>query len=173
MTLINTCERSVEFWQNESDASFLARGNFKLFIAHTVLSTDGQPITNLIWKCLKLNPRRTIAWEPIYGLNWCRGLPEKSGLWSSSDLDLSGTWQRCEVGHAYALSASGFWTASTDSTSSCLQVNRNEYKAGATEAVHVVLGLYDRKTSGFDPVYFSRRTVNLHVLMRTDIHRSY
>ncbi|KAJ5755462.1 hypothetical protein N7533_005005 [Penicillium manginii] len=153
MTLIKALDRIIEFWQNESDADWLIRANFELYIAHTVLNSEGQALTNLIWKNFEQSPRRMIAWEPIYGLNWCRGLPHKSGLWSNSDLDLSGTWQRCEVGQAFVLSASGFWAASTkDSDSKDLQITRNEYKASAKEAVYAVVGLYDRKTSGFDPV---------------------
>ncbi|KAJ5116587.1 hypothetical protein N7456_000935 [Penicillium angulare] len=153
MTLIKTLDRIIEFWQNDSDTDWLVRANFKLYIAHTVLNSEGQPLANLIWKSFERIPRRMIAWEPIYGLNWCRGLPHKSGPWSNSDLDLSGTWQRCDVGETFALSASGFWTASTkEPGSKHLQISRNEYKASVKEAVYVVIGLYDRKTSGFDPV---------------------
>lgn len=75
-------------------------------------------------------------------------------MWYDNDLELSGTWQRCEVGQAFALSASGFWTESTPQAGSeCLQISRNEYKTSDKEAVHIVIGLYDRKTSGFDPVF--------------------
>ncbi|KAJ6023930.1 hypothetical protein N7540_004727 [Penicillium herquei] len=154
MTLIKASDRVIEFWQNESDAVWLARANFELYIAHTVLNSEGHSLTNLIWKKLEQIPRRKIVWEPIYGLNWCRELPHTSGLWSNSDLDLSGTWQRCEVGQAFALSASGFWYASTkESDSKYLQISRNEYKGSAKEPVYAVIGLYDHKTSGFDPIF--------------------
>lgn len=153
MTIIKPLDRIVEFWQNEADADQLMRANFELYIAQGVLDSEGQPLTNVIWKIFEQSPRRTVLWEQVYGLNWCRELPRQNGTWYDNDLELSGTWQRCQVGQAFALSASGFWTSSpTQGVSKCLQISQNEYKASDKEGVYIVIGLYDRKTSGFDPV---------------------